>query len=58
MHGQSSLVGYRSVVSQRVGHDQAHSHTHTHGIQNSFGHQAKIVKTVGGRDMMRKRRLV
>ena len=35
-----------------------HTHTHTHGIQNSFGHQAKIVKTIGGRDVMRKRRLV
>ena len=53
-------MGYRSVGSQRVGHDQAHlhTHTHTHGIQNSFGHQAKIVKTIGGRDVMRKRRLV
>ena len=34
-----------------------HTHTHTQGIQSSFGHRAKFVKTIGRRDVMRKRRL-
>ena len=34
-----------------------HIHTHTQGIQSSFGHRAKFVKTIGRRDVMRKRRL-